>query len=427
MLVLMRVLVHIGATIKVSVRNHGQVVCNLERQNDEPITKALRRLEKSLTKATGDVFDLQLVDSHGSVLEGRADDAFRQSVEIRDTSRSFAVVVNPPRLTKLECYGRPLVGVPCVAVSPGAVIRWQGVHEGPSFTPTEPGPLKVEALLRDPDPGLLPSEARLELDLDVVRADPLAWKRANFDRTGQLRVCSYNVLADAYKRWGPTSCKTSVVGELLLLDADIICLQEVDAGLVPIFWEPQLKDYECLFQAKSGEGREGVALFYKPHLRLLKTKRLHLYTDDPVFANVNSVAVLASFQHGDRRIAVANAHFYFHYHADELRRRQMQLLLDAMRHLDGAPLIVGDLNSSPDSPAIALASEAALVSAGCDPTRPTHRVRGFCDTIDHILYDPQDFCVRGALPLPTLEDVPVLPSSDFPSDHLAICCDLNFA
>ncbi|KAI6214452.1 Poly(A)-specific ribonuclease [Aphelenchoides besseyi] len=103
--------------------------------------------------------------------------------------------------------------------------------------------------------------------------------------TAQISVFSYNVLCDKYATtnlysYCPTWAlnweyrKNAVIKEILLYDADIVALQEVESEQYRVLFEPELKShgYEGIFAPKSraktmvGEDRnhvDGCALFWK--------------------------------------------------------------------------------------------------------------------------------------------------------------------
>lgn len=61
--------------------------------------------------------------------------------------------------------------------------------------------------------------------------------------------------------------------------------------------------------------------------------------------------------------------------------------------------------------------------------RFTNYVRGYQAPLDYIWHNPTELRVRQVLALPSEEEVKdtFCPSARFPSDHLAVVCDLDFA
>ena len=86
----------------------------------------------------------------------------------------------------------------------------------------------------------------------------------------QFRVVSYNILAESYATmkmypycpvWalGWNYCKVLILRELLSYNADVICLQEVQANHYDAYIYPMLREagYEGLFKCKTREGTTG--------------------------------------------------------------------------------------------------------------------------------------------------------------------------
>eukprot|EP00656_Telonema_subtile_P058335 TRINITY_DN9854_c0_g1_i4.p1 TRINITY_DN9854_c0_g1~~TRINITY_DN9854_c0_g1_i4.p1 ORF type:complete len:380 (+),score=103.24 TRINITY_DN9854_c0_g1_i4:147-1286(+) len=142
-----------------------------------------------------------------------------------------------------------------------------------------------------------------------------------------LRVVQYNVLADVYAKpdWFPY-CNPAYLGwdyrkanlmmELIAMDADILCLQEVDR--YGDFFLPELRcrGYRGVFAKRPHkQKRDGCAVFYK-HARLKKKEDHSIQLNDLVrrggnrFAT-NNVAQLLSFEvDGADLLYVLNVHLY---------------------------------------------------------------------------------------------------------------------
>ena len=59
--------------------------------------------------------------------------------------------------------------------------------------------------------------------------------------------------------------------------------------------------------------------------------------------------------------------------------------------------------------------------------QPTHAVPGYANTLDWICVDAASLDVVGVAPLPPLEELTrdvAMPSAEWPSDHVSLCCDL---
>jgi hypothetical protein len=95
---------------------------------------------------------------------------------------------------------------------------------------------------------------------------------------GAARVLTYNALADAFAHtWGalypyldpsdasPERRLPLALADVLAADADVVCLQEVDARLYDRFWAPQMAaaGYAGVHTPKAGPSAEGPALFVR--------------------------------------------------------------------------------------------------------------------------------------------------------------------
>lgn len=59
----------------------------------------------------------------------------------------------------------------------------------------------------------------------------------------------------------------------------------------------------------------------------------------------------------------------------------------------------------------------------------TNYVRGYRAPLDYLWHEPGRIQVTGVVPMPTEDEVreTFCPSQRFPSDHLAVVCDLKYA
>jgi 2',5'-phosphodiesterase len=69
------------------------------------------------------------------------------------------------------------------------------------------------------------------------------------------------------------------------------------------------------------------------------------------------------------------------------------------------------------------------LSSACGYPRYTNFVTGFCGCLDYIYVEPKLIRTLNVVPLPDHEEVTrfiALPNAVFPSDHIALVCDLSF-
>ena len=77
-----------------------------------------------------------------------------------------------------------------------------------------------------------------------------------------------------------------------------------------------------------------------------------------------------------------------------------------------------------------LSQPTPLASAYGLHTQPTHVVPGYANTLDWICLDASRLDVVGVAPLPPLEELTrevAMPSTEWPSDHVSLCCDLAWS
>ena len=61
--------------------------------------------------------------------------------------------------------------------------------------------------------------------------------------------------------------------------------------------------------------------------------------------------------------------------------------------------------------------------------QPTHANGNYLNALDWIMYDEAQLALRGVAPIPPVEALladGAMPSAEWPSDHCALCCDLEF-
>lgn len=454
-----------SSCVFVSMRT-SSATCNVKRPWMETIRVGLARLEKSWHKKTGESFEILGIfdDQDNEICLSTDNRNWKRASRAETTKGTIPVFVNPSRLESVECYGTPTVGIPSYAAasaSNGGIVdlRWLAddrvVGNGSVCVPSRPcRSLRLEASLSSSGHNqelLRSEELRRFVDMGAVvapRTPKVAWDRVESfaKKESCLRVGTYNLLAGAYgDRFGatPNVLRAPIaLHEITKLDADILCLQEVDEQLFDKFWRPHLAllGYEGDFAKKSGPSREGLATFFKKAKFSRREKQIIplIVEDDPDFEKVNTVALATVLEPKRRQrppTVVANTHLYFANRATALRLTQMRLLLRGIDGLGSSErIIAGDLNAFPDSDAIRLCLENGFNSA-YDMTRPTHHVQGFTATLDYILWSsqagsgerPQSLSLDRNLPLPEVRVglTPAMPNNDFPSDHFLLAADFS--
>ncbi len=258
----------------------------------------------------------------------------------------------------------------------------------------------------------------------------------------------------------PTAClawntrKERIIEQILSLDPDIICLEEVDH--FEDFFEPLFIDlgYKGLFHPKkdspclkmeNNNGPDGVALFWRTsRLESVVSKVRYLENEDKKESNQPVLCCILVDTICKRNICVAVTHFKAKKGFENLRTVQAKDTIRAVEEirsiskLESSVVICGDFNGVPAEEfysAMKSDSEIELESAykkaiGTEIAFTTWKIRDVevKHTIDYIWYSPKTIDVISYLAPPCEKDVPDerFPSFSSPSDHIALCCDFVF-
>ncbi|KHN80150.1 Protein angel -like protein 1 [Toxocara canis] len=210
---------------------------------------------------------------------------------------------------------------------------------------------------------------------------PRVWENvqtAYFD--GQpLRVCSYNVLcqkqiartAFLYQHllssfgreyqltWEYRS--TLLAREFSMIDADVLCLQEVQYDHYKDFYEPTLTaaGYTGVYKRRTGAMIDGCAIFYRSNLELVAYRPLDYRFHEYTHLNKDNIGQLVRFKvkNNDAQICVFNTHLVFNKRLGDVKLAQTAVLLAILDEEccnsseQQCPYIIcGDFNMEPYSP-----------------------------------------------------------------------------
>ncbi|MEM6930136.1 MAG: endonuclease/exonuclease/phosphatase family protein [Myxococcota bacterium] len=249
-----------------------------------------------------------------------------------------------------------------------------------------------------------------------------------------LSVVTWNVLAQAYvkaeryPRSSPDALaaeprRQRLVEQLVALDADLYCLQEVEPDAFEAF-VAALPGHAGHFVPKHARP-DGAALIYRTaSLHLHETRALHYDAIEPGY---DHVAAIGLFGHRGRRFGAASTHLRWQRRDTprerHLGRLQLLELLDVVDELrDGWPdwMVAGDFNALSESVVIQAALERGF-RLSCRTQRPwdTVNIDGRRRKLDYLLYTPGRLVPHPGT-LPQLERTTPMPSTTFPSDHLPV-------
>lgn len=226
-----------------------------------------------------------------------------------------------------------------------------------------------------------------------------------------IRVASYNILADAYLRreyypftpeavLDPDRRRKAVVERAAGLDADVLCLQEVDAAAFQAF-SARLGEGRLL--RKTGGKPDGCAIFAKG--RRVEWRE-HAYSDGTGHVALAAVA---------EGIGVATTHLRWDAEG-RLAESQLAELLDRWVRPGEAWVVCGDFNAEPGSAALRMALGRGMRDAyasgfTCNANRNARRIDFLLHTAG-LRAEPA--------PLDPIDGETPLPSEREPSDHLPI-------
>jgi mRNA deadenylase 3'-5' endonuclease subunit Ccr4 len=260
-------------------------------------------------------------------------------------------------------------------------------------------------------------------------------------------VATYNVLATAYIQparyrrspalvLDPSWRTPALVRHVSSLDADILCLQEVEIEtFAALRARLTVLGYLAQYARKQGGKPDGCATFYRQDRFELSRVRVIEYADGNQAAeNSGHIALVVFLRNAGLVAGVVNTHLPWEPPETPLDRRRSyrdirQLLAECRSmsgELDGL-LICGDLNETPESEVVAALREAGFRHAHESfSASPTCKVNAESKTIDYLFYSS---ALRAEpSPLPPISYQAALPSAEQPSDHLAVASrfDWNF-
>lgn len=319
-------------------------------------------------------------------------------------------------------------------------------------------------------------------------------------RQGTIRVLTYNILSEIYANtqsypqcpsWALawTYRKLNLIREMSRFDADILCLQEVQADhyedhLYPRF---QQKGYEGCFKGKTREamGRQGkidgCATFFRADMFSLREEYVVEFdtiaqsrTKEPrilnrvLKGNVGLILILDTFD-GSGPLVVANTHLYWDPEFTDVKlfqtdvfMQELELLVQLRRLGPDVPTILaGDFNSEPGSSVYELVStgscsmtkndvpkDSSLLTScrlqhnlqlrsaysltGSEPAF-TNYTDSFVAVLDYVWYGGEGLVPTGVLEIPSesslfgknSDSADGIPNEQWSSDHILLLAEFQ--
>ncbi|HEX5082581.1 MAG TPA: endonuclease/exonuclease/phosphatase family protein [Blastocatellia bacterium] len=259
-----------------------------------------------------------------------------------------------------------------------------------------------------------------------------------------LSIASYNILADSYvmPKWYPNvdpevlrwdRRKFSLAERAARLDADIICLQEVEADAYALLEGNLAANGYSGVYAKKGAGKpDGCAMFFRQaRLRFAGADTLYYCDGRLDVPDSGHLALIVNFECEWGVVKVATTHLKWGQDnkapEQHIGYREIRELIDERfkpdqtAHAQTAQtewIICGDLNAQSGDPVVRELLDAGFVDAYAGREQATCNPNGRAKRIDYIFHTPG----LSAEParLMEIDDLTPLPSADEPSDHLPI-------
>jgi len=260
-------------------------------------------------------------------------------------------------------------------------------------------------------------------------------------------VATYNVLATVYIKPAvypgvpehlllPEWRLPALIKHIEALDADIVCLQELEPDVFAALDERLgAAGYTGRYEQKGRNKPDGCATFFRHGTFSLREARRVEYRDRERGPEDHSghIAALLTLDHGGHRLGVANTHVRWQSpdtpRDQNIGLREVTELVEVCRGFD--PLcrdwvVCGDFNFRPNSEVVGVMRDAGFAFAHANRSEARSGVaNGRAKLVDY-LFHTVGLRSRPFDP-PAITDDTKLPSPDQPSDHLALVAAFDWA
>ncbi len=257
----------------------------------------------------------------------------------------------------------------------------------------------------------------------------------------QITVATYNILADAYiKPEFYTRCDPAVfvsanrhpriVERVVGLDADVICLQEVDSAMFDLLNTKLMPlGYRGLWDQKGRGKPDGCATFIRRPWKFI-TAYSSAFRDGagPRGRHSGHVWNHPLIKRDGRTVLIVNTHLKWDppdtAKEDKIGLVQAEEILMNFGKASYPRIVCGDFNAEPNSDVLDVFRAAGFVDP--HPRRAfTFNSGGPARKIDYILHSA-DLLATPLLSAVTLVNETVMPSEIEPSDHLPLRASFTF-
>jgi endonuclease/exonuclease/phosphatase family metal-dependent hydrolase len=259
-------------------------------------------------------------------------------------------------------------------------------------------------------------------------------------------AATYNVLATAYinPQWyagvppellDPGRRIPALVRHVESLDADLLCLQEVEADTFAALRQRLGPlGYEGRCEMKGGNRPDGCAVFFRRGLFTLRAvQRLDYHNGERgPQGDSGHVALLLCLEHEGRLLGVADTHLRWDRpgtpRTGQVGLRQIVELMETCASFSPACrgwLVCGDFNSTPDGEVVDALRQGGFEFAHAGRTHVRSCVANRrARLIDYLFHTGQ---LRSQpFDPPPIEDRTKLPSEEQPSDHVALMAEIGW-
>ncbi|KAL0276989.1 UNVERIFIED_CONTAM: hypothetical protein PYX00_004431 [Menopon gallinae] len=211
-----------------------------------------------------------------------------------------------------------------------------------------------------------------------------------------ISVATYNVLSQEllekhnylYSSHDHRSLRWSIrrdilLEELALLNADVLCLQEVDSYLVESFYDSFLneKGYQGVYKRRTHGKIDGCAIYFKSDkFNLVESSKVEFFMESVRLLNRDNIGIVLKLSLKDRpdvELIAATTHLLYNPKRADIKLAQTQVMLAEIERLaykstdpntslpKYLPIIfTGDMNYSPDSAIYQLVTKSHLSYEG---------------------------------------------------------------
>ncbi|XP_023642702.1 carbon catabolite repressor protein 4 homolog 3 isoform X1 [Capsella rubella] len=171
-------------------------------------------------------------------------------------------------------------------------------------------------------------------------------------RNASHHIDLYSNVSFPYLKWGYR--KRLICEELIRLNPDIICMQEVDKYF-DLFSMMEKAGYAGSYKRRTGDNIDGCAVFWKAdRFRVLERENIE-FSQFGMGDNVAQLAVLELRKSNSRKILLGNIHVRYNPNKGDVKLGQIRSLCSKAHLLSkkwgDIPIVLGgDFNSTPQSP-----------------------------------------------------------------------------